>query len=195
MRKCMLVLAILLLLVAPAAWADIQAITLNTYTDFTNGSWTLGFEFSPNVNIDVTALGSFFPTGATDQHGVSLWNLGGGAPLANTTVTGTGAEGFVFGAIAPLNLFAGNTYVVGANTLSDDYADIDATFTAAPEIGYLAHREVRCDGVTPCYPTGRYTDFDDFGANFAFTAAVPEPGSIVLVGTLLGLGLLARKRR
>src|SRR5271157_4601731 len=87
-----------LLLMLPTARADTPAITLISYTDFTNGGWTLGFEFSPITNIYVTSLGSFFPSGATDVHDSTLYDMSGDV-LATAAVTGTGTEGFAYTAI------------------------------------------------------------------------------------------------
>jgi len=186
----------IVLMMSAAAHAT-TAITLTGYTDFSNGSqYTLGFEFSPVGNIDVTSLGSFFPEGADDTHGVTLWDTSGDV-LATTTVTGNGSEGFLFSAITPLLLTGGTDYVIGATTLTDDYADQDATFTADPGITYLGHQETVCTGVTPCFPgTGGGFDFDDFGANFQFTSAVPEPGSGKLgLSGLAAFGLLYLLRK
>ena len=189
-----LLVGFVFLLTQPAAQAQ-TAITLTSYTDYTNGQWTLGFEFTPTENIAVTALGSFFPTGATDEHGVTLWTDGGGT-LATTTVTGNGTEGFDFTGITPVDLLAGTTYVIGATTLTDDYADggaPPATFTVNPGIDYIRHVETSCTGVTPCFTTGGGT-ISDFGANFEFVAT-PEPASFVLMGTgLLVLGRRFRRR-
>jgi hypothetical protein len=151
----------------------------------------LGFEFSPTTNIDVTSLGSFFPAGATDVHGASIWNATG-TVLATTTITGTSTEGFDFAPITPLLLTAGTDYVVGTTTLTDLYADQATTFTVAAGINYIGHVETLCAGVTPCFPGTTITPgLNDFGANFEFTPAIPEPASIMLFGTgLLALGLL-----
>ena len=178
-----------------AAHADSTAITMTNWFDFTNGQWSLGFEFIPNSNITVTTLGSFFPGGATDQHGVSLWTTNGNL-LANTTVSGNGSEGFVFGAITPLHLMAGTEYLISATTLTDPYAVVTGPVIVAPGITYVDHVEVRCSGVTPCFPTNHYAGFFDFGANFQFTTGtVAEPASLFLLGSgFLGLGSFARKR-
>ena len=153
-----------------------------------------GFTFSPVANINVTSLGSYFPALAIDVHGVTLWDTLGNV-LATTTVTGTGAEGFGFTAISPLLLLGGVTYVVGANTLTDYYANIDATWTVGTGINYIAHVETPCTGVTPCFPGNAYNTFGDFGANFQFTQ-VPEPASIMLLGTgLLALGGRFRRKK
>ena len=107
-----------------AASADYQAITLPLPSQFeyTNGPWTLGFEFSPTQNINVTALGDYFPAGSTTQQGASLWDASGNL-LATTQVTGpAAAQGqFSFAAITPLTLLAGQDYVVGGTTQTDNY--------------------------------------------------------------------------
>jgi len=197
MRKIQTIamLACLCLLALPAAHADTAAITLTSFTDFTNGQWTLGFEFSPTTNINVTSLGSFFPTGANDTHGVTIWNTSG-TVLATATVTGNGTQGFDYTTISPLLLTAGTDYVIGANTLNDDYADNGATWTVASGINYIQHVETTCSGVTPCFPgTAGTTSFGDFGANFTFTPA-PEPGSVALLFTILaGFGVAGFRNR
>ncbi len=181
---CVLALAA----VAPAR-ADLAAVTLTSYGDYTNGGWTLGFEFSPTANNYVTSLGSFFPGGATDTHGVTIWNTSG-TVLATTTVTGNGTEGFDYTAITPLLLLAGTDYVIGATTLSDDYADESTTYTVASGINYIGHVETQTAGVTPIFPGTNAGTYSDFGANFKFTpatAATPEPASL----TMLGLGAVS----
>ncbi len=195
MHKVSMLLMTVFLMTLPAAQAaPVPAVTLTSYTDFTDGAWTLGFEFDPTANILVTSLGSFFPTGAVDIHGVTLWNASA-TVLATTTVTGTGTEGFDYTAITPVLLLAGQDYVIGANTLSDDYA-LTGTFSTAAMIGYLGHVETSCAGVTPCYPgTNTISGLNDFGANFTFTSSVPEPASATLVGAVLALLAFRRFRR
>ncbi len=196
MKRTILMLAALALFLGGVGQAKADtAVTLGSYFDYTNGSWTLGFEFSPKTNIQVTSLGSFFPAGATDVHGVSLWDTNQNL-LATTFVTGTGTEGFAYSPIAPVTLTAGQDYVVGATTLSDAYAIASGPFTVAPGITYIEHAEVATAGVVPQYPTNFYNNFDDFGANFQFNpgTVVPEPSSLTLLG-IGAFGLLGYVRR
>jgi hypothetical protein len=182
----------------PTARADSPAITLTSYTNYSNGQFTLGFEFTPTTNIYVTSLGSYFPSRATDVHDVTLWGASENV-LATAAVAGTGTEGFDFTAITAFELFAGNDYYVGAATATDRYAAwVPPTwlkFTVGPDITYLGAREVSCSGSGTCFPAYVQPGHDAFGANFTYTSSVPEPSSVTLMITmLLGVAFVARKR-
>ena len=194
MKTRMALLLVALIVVAPTAtWAD-TAITLGSFTNGTDGEWTLGFQFVPTTNITVTALGSYFQNGVTSRHDVGLWTAGG-TLLASTTVAGSGAaiDGFQYQGITPLGLIAGNTYVVGGETLDDNYAiDFSHSFTVGPGLNYIVH--VETSGGTLSFPTNQYTSFDDWGGTFQYQA-VPEPGSLALFGSgLVGLAGVVRRK-
>jgi hypothetical protein len=181
-----------LLMATGASHANV-AITFTSHSNFNNGNeYTLGFEFSPNETISVTDLGSYFPSGATDAHGVTVFDTSG-VILASTTVTGTGTEGFDFTPIAPLTLTAGTDYIIGANTVADDWA-YPVTFTVDSAINYIGHVETSRGGVTPCFPGPAAGLPDDFGANFKFSV-VPEPSTwaMMLLG-FAGLGYAGYRR-
>ena len=196
-------------LVMPIAHADDTAITLTSYEDLTNGSWSLGAEFSPTVNIDVTSLGSFFVAGATDEQGVSIWNSSDDL-LVSTTITGddSATDGFQFESITPIELVAGETYYMSAYTGGNAFAVADNGiagapgdgFTVGPDITYLAHVEAPCGGTAACFPSNNLgEEFADFGADFTYTAATatatPEPGTLLLLGSgLVGLAGMVRRR-
>ena len=197
MKKLAIVLVALMVVLPSALWAD-TAITLNSWGNFTNGQWTLGFQFVPTTNIVVTDLGSYFQGGVTSRHDVGMWT-GGGALLASTFVAGSGAatDGFQYQAISPLTLLAGQTYVVGGETLNDNYALIGGaagpgSFSVGPYLNYLVH--VETPGGSLSFPTNQATSFDDWGGTFQYHA-VPEPGSLALFGSgLVGLaGVIRRK--
>ena len=194
MKKMALVLVALIVILPSSLWAD-DAVTLGGYSNYTNGSWTLGFEFTPTVNINVTALGSYFQAGVTSGHDVGLWDTSGNL-LASTTVVGSGAgsDGFQYAAISPMTLLAGTSYVVGGETLSDNYAlDYTHSFIVGPGITYDGHVETY--GASLAYPgLGIITYFDDFGGNFQYTPT-PEPGSMMLLGSgLFGLAGIVRRK-
>ncbi len=171
---------------------DVSNYPIAGNSTFTNGSFTLGFEFSPTEDITVTALGDFFPSGSTLTQGVSLWTAGG-TLLATTQVTGQGVsqgQGFDFSAIAPVVLTAGQDYVVGGTTQTDPYycCNNPGAGNLGPFITYITHAEVGAAGNTPSFPSGQYPSFSDFGGNFQYTA-VPEPATWAMM--IVGFGGLA----
>jgi Domain of unknown function (DUF4082)/PEP-CTERM motif len=187
---------------ACSAHAD-TAIQLGAgYSNGTDGNWTLGFEFTPTSNLNVTSLGDYFESGVTNNESVGLWTLDG-TQLATASITGSGApaDSFQFTAITPVELSAGQTYIVGGTTGSDNYAGFDlGNFAVAPVIGYDGHLEsygAALQVPMTYYPGATADSFADFGGDFQFTASgVPEPAAwaMMLLG-LGGLGVAMRSRR
>ena len=198
--------AIALGLVVPIAHADNTAITLTSSFD-SSRDYSLGFTFSPTANIDVTSLGSYFGSFATDQQGTSIWDSSNNL-LVSATVTGDGdpTEGFQFASITPIELLAGQTYTISAATNGDNYAITNGGgapgdgFNVGSDITYLAHVEAGCSGSNACFPSGNYgTNFAVFGANFTYTGGanspVPEPSTFLMLGSgLVGLAGLVRRK-
>jgi hypothetical protein len=187
-------LAVALAGAATAAHAT-DAITLGTgYTNFTNGPWTLGFEFSPVSNISVTSLGDYFPAGAAATGSVGLWTASG-TLLASASVSTPGAvaDGYVFTAITPVALTAGQDYIVGGTTNGADYAVYYSKgFGVAAGINYIVHIESSGNSLT--FPQDKYTSFDDFGGNFQF-GGVPETSTwVMMLAGFAGLGFLGYRR-
>lgn len=148
-----------------------------------------GFFFSPTTPISVTALGYVYP-GAASGNLVGLYDVSTSTILASATVTSASPSSgnFLYEAINPVTLVAGNEYaIVGLYTAGAGavgyYAD--SGMGAAVQINFDAYLYDYNPSLD--LPTVGYAPAI-VGPNFQFSVqSVPEPGSVVLMGT----GLLA----
>jgi hypothetical protein len=186
---------------------------------------TLGWSFTANEAIVVDGLGfwDFLSDGLIFPHQVGLWNSDGTVLLASTTIAaGTGSElirEFRFEAITPVQLVAGQEYVLGAFMTPDPLTDpfsgrVEAysfetggpntlRVTFASEITYNRSRFIDSSPFLtgrPAvleFPSGvdSPTNLGSFGPNLTFSSAtVPEPASLA-VWSLLGLVWVGAARR
>ena len=195
-------LVLSLLFVRPA-----QAVT--TALDFnepsflvdTNSPYTIGWSFLVNQDFTVEDLGLWdaTPSGPLgESHEVGLWTGDGSTLLASVTIQTNSplVDSFRYEAISAVNLFAGNTYRVGAlfTSVTDDWAyqvgNTSPFITTAPELTFLSPGFIS-GGTLQAPGDGGNAHF---GPNFRFSA-VPEPSTFVLAGLgLLTLGLVTRCR-
>lgn len=213
-----LVLVVIALVVLSASRASAATIALDFVGELENrflSANTFGWSFTVNSPIAVDGLGFFDSfivdgSGILQDHRVDLWT-GAGTLLAQSTITNastvaatTAAQGqWLFNAIAPVVLMPGNYVISTFNaespagcTTCDGFRFLD-TATTNPAITFI--EAVGFPGADQ-FPSVPIPDRNDgyFGPNFTFTpaAAVPEPASLLLIGTgVAGLAARRHKRR
>ena len=203
-RRLLAAVFVFSLCFAASAFADTVGFTINNTTglSLSNPPFTLGFTFQVNSEIQVTQLGLFDDSqnGFVESHDLGLWDSGGNL-LASGTM-GSGTTGTLFGNfryinIAPVNLTAGQTYAIGAVYVSGNdpliFPSFADGFTSAPEITF--NHDAWAVGNTLEFPTlSNSSSPSYFGPNFQFND-VPEPGSMLLLGTgLIGIASSVRRR-
>lgn len=167
-----------------------------------------GFRFTPTVNINVTALGTWDAVGVSLPAGSEVGLFNGGTLLSSVSFNGgsTLQNGFAYVDLgSAVTLDAGTAYtilsyfpastnipvnLVGSPTFNSDLSDVNFTNS------YLNPGEgLTFLGTIPGGPS----DYSQFGANFLFDAApaaVPEPASGGLLATaILGLFTFVLRRK
>lgn len=178
------------------AMADVAVTVQDQGTNpFGGATWTLGFEFSPVVDVNVTSLGFFDAdaNGLVDQHAVAIWDAAGNLLSSTLINSGDPLNGFYrFRAISPVQLTAGNNYVIASHDFNNDDAirdDQAVVSTIHPDITMLDGRWGFPSG-SIAFPGNSYNDPTLYfnTVSFEFTP-IPEPRTAYL--TLLGLAGLA----
>lgn len=164
--------------------------------------YSLGYEFTVNSPILVTALGYFASPNLSEDHDVAIFNSSGN-PIASYLVTGGSAltSNFRYEGISGPTLMPGQTYVIaGTSGLIDRYTYDPTSFSTDPAVTigrnlFSASPFLIFPIVTQGALTAGY-----FGPNFQFDlvngpSPVPEPASVAMAGTAVVIGLAYRWRR
>ena len=176
--------------------ADTLGVGLNggflTYT----GPGTVGFNFTPNRDINLTALGLYDTGYLASQTPVALYDAQG-SQLALTQVSSSSTinnNGFVFETVSPLHLFANQTYTIGAYLSSGLAVDADDVRPSMDIVfGGIAFKP----GSSLARPVLTNQSGGLFGPSFEYgSTSVPEPALWGMMVTGFGLmGAVMRRRQ
>jgi hypothetical protein len=170
-------------------------------TIYGGGEYTLGYEFSPSINISVTSLEVY-----DDGMGVlgsaamvGIWDTSGDLLTSATVPAGSSANDGYFSSvpITPFSLTAGVDYVVGAyldanatsyNTGDGGSATVDPNITIIQDM-YNDDSSFAFPSITDDFAGGAW-----LGGSFSYgqVTGVPEPGAFLLAAT--GLAALLTRR-
>ncbi len=197
MKRILATAAILVLPLVCAPSSSATAITFTAPTiDYTNGSWSLGFEFETNRAITVGSLGFYDDSknDLTQSHDVGIFDSTGNLLVSGTVVPGSTLVGwFRYVPVTATLLPAGQIFRIAAVTGSEKYTWDPTGFATDPAITYLRDRWIAGSTLTFPTSTDNLAGGGYFGPNFD---TVPEPASVLLIGSgLTGLALLRRRRR
>jgi hypothetical protein len=172
--------------------------------EYAGGIYTLGFEFTPVIDISVTSL-EVYDSGMGvlgSDATVGIWDSLGDLLTSATVPAGSTANDGFFSSvsISPLSLTAGLDYVVGAylngqassyNTGQGGSGSVDPNITIIQDMYVDNGGSFAFPGTTAGDAGGAW-----LGGSFGYGGATttPEPGSLLLVTAGLA-GFLARRLR
>lgn len=199
-KACLAAGALVIGLLATSAQASTVAYDFASAPTTTDQHLSLGFWFTPNVSVSVSSLGYFDAgqDGFQTPHEVGIFDSSGAlvaSTLLSDGVADTLVGNFRYRAIAPVTLFAGQSYTLAATT----GGPLDPWAYGAPGssiTGFSAHTDISIAPGAGRYfyqgddnlrlPTNGFGYTIYAGPNFQMTA-VPIPAAVFLLGS----GLLA----
>ena len=181
--------------------------------DFTGGvaatpvaTQTLGWEFTLTQSLTVTHLGIFDidADGLAERHQVAIWDTAQSL-LAQATVTSgdlamassSSSGRWLFASLANSLVLGPGTYVIGADYVTGiDKVMTSGVISMAPGLTFVQGRFVSTPTSGFDFPNSTFpTSGGHFGPNMLTAAPpVPEPGTLLLLGSALA-GLAVRRRR
>lgn len=199
----------------PAIAANFTAIDFSApTTNFTNGSWSLGFQFTTKNTVNVTELGFYDDSrnGLTQTHNVGIFDNTGNLLVQGTVKPGDALDGFFrYTSVQSTQLQAGSMFFIAAVTGSENYTFNPPGLSVNPNITFVSSAfrfndpqssdKLVFPGTLPGgvpASSGSSTQNSDgnlgyFGPNFkAEGPAVPTPA---LLPGLIGLGIGAWRKR
>jgi hypothetical protein len=195
---------VFLLVLGASARADILAYDFipDHAQDRNDGPWSLGWEFTVNRPIWVTAL-NFWDNPVpgeelTVSHDVAIYDSTQAEVAFATVLTSDplapgAATAWREHAITPVYLAVGD-YVIAGETGGEYFTQTPLSTFIASEISYVEDRYQFPPNASLVYPADTSNlAAAYFGPSFEFTDATPEPSTFVLI--LAGLGAAALRRR
>jgi hypothetical protein len=194
-------LAISVLVASPATATPLPMVTNvsgGTIGTIGGGPADVGWEFSVNRQLLVTALGFWDPSSVTplhENHEVGIWDLSGNLLADGTVLTTSPFTGaFRYASVSPVLLDAGQSYRIAAFVAPGE-ADLfqfgTVTIGANPAITVVRGVSTFA-GQGFVFPTAVFGGNGIFGPNFQ-AEVIPEPATMILVGIgLFGLPLIQR---
>jgi len=163
-------------------------------TDYTSGNWSLGWSFTVNQPVTVTALGFYddLQNGLTQSHDVAIYDAQQQIVVSGQVVRGDPlVSWWRWTQVQPVVLVPGIQYEIVAVTGAENYTWAPVGFVNDPRVNYLVDAYHTSAGGVLMYPNASAGVVGDFGPNFSLTNAIPAPGALLLLApglmTLVGL--------
>lgn len=189
MKSCgvvFLMAGLILAVGANYAQAGLAVDFTSVTTNATNGNWSLGWSFTVNQSVTVTALGFYddLQNGLTEPHDVAIYDAQQQIVVSGQVVRGDPlVSWWRWTQVQPVVLVPGVQYEIIAVTGAENYTWAPVGFVADPQVNYLADAyHTPLGGGVLAYPNRSDGVVGDFGPNFLLTSAIPAPGGAAIIG-------------